>query len=133
MERNHWIFCNSILGATKLWQLILPKLQETISAKCDMSEPVDLGDSRIVRNLGLVDKGFGTSSSKRSQPRKRKVCRVGRWSLPPDAVLKINIDGSSRGNPGLVGVGGIGRDAYGNVIFILSIHKGVQSNNVMEA
>ena len=30
-------------------------------------------------------------------------------------------------------MGGIGRDMDGNVIFIFSIHKGVHSNNVMEA
>ena len=58
---------------------------------------------------------------------------MGRWRPPPDAILKINTDGSSRGNPGQAGVGGIGRDMDGNVIFIFSIHKGVHSNNVMEA
>ena len=49
-----------------------------MSTKCDMTEPVDPGDFSIVRNLGLVDKGFASISSKRSQPLKRKVCRVGR-------------------------------------------------------
>ena len=58
---------------------------------------------------------------------------MGRWRPPPDAVLKINIDGSSRGNLGQASVGGIGRDTDGNVIFIFSIHKGFHSNNVMEA
>ena len=48
-------------------------------------------------------------------------------------ILKINTDGSSRGNPGQAGVGGVGRDTNGNVIFMFSIHKGVHSNNVMEA
>ena len=98
-----------------------------------MTQPVDPGDFSIVRNLGLVDKGFASISSKRSQPLRRKVCRVGRWQPPPDAILKINIDGSSHGNPGKAGVGGIVRDMDDNVIFIFSIHKGVHSNNVMEA
>ena len=48
-------------------------------------------------------------------------------------ILKINTGGSSRGNPGQVGVRGVGRDTDGNVIFMFSIHKGVHSNNVMEA
>ena len=30
-------------------------------------------------------------------------------------------------------MGGVGRDTNGNVIFMFSIHKGVHSNNVMEA
>ena len=88
-----------------------------------MTEPVDPGDFSIVQNLGLVDKGFVSLCSKRSQPLKRKVSREGRWRPPPDAILKINTDGSSRGNPGQAGVGGIGRDMDGNVIFIFSIHK----------
>ena len=100
LERNHRIFCNSSLGVTKIWQLILSRLHETISAKCDMTEPVDLGDFSIVQNLGLVDKGFLSISSKRSQPLKRKVCRVGRWRPPLVEILKINTDGSSRGNLG---------------------------------
>ena len=86
-----------------------------------MTEPVDPGDFSIVQNLGLVDKGFVCISSKRSPPLKRKVCRVGRWRPPPDVILKINTNGSSRGNPGQVGVGGIGRDMDGNVIFIFSV------------
>ena len=48
-------------------------------------------------------------------------------------ILKINTDGSSHGNPGQDGVGGVGIDTNGNVIFMFSIHKGVHSNNVMEA
>lgn len=98
-----------------------------------MTEPVDPGDYNIVRNLGLVDKGSGSTSTKHSHPLKRKVCRVGRWRPPPMDILKINSDGSSRGNPGQAGVGGIGRDFDGNVIFMFSIYKGVHSNNVMEA
>ena len=54
----------------------------------------------IVRNLGLVDKGFASISSNISQPLKRKVSRVGRWRPPLDVILKIKIDGSSRENPG---------------------------------
>ena len=52
---------------------------------------------------------------------------------PTGEILKINTDGSSRGNPGQAGVGGVGRDTNGNVIFMFSIDKGVHSNNVMEA
>ena len=133
LERNRRIFCNSSLGVTKIWQLILSRLRETIYAKCDMNETVDPGDFNIVKNLGLVDKGLGSISRKRSQPLRRKVCRVGRWRPPPGDILKINTDGSSRGNPGQAGVGGVGRDTNGNVIFMFSIHKGVHSNNVMEA
>lgn len=51
---------------------------------------------------------------------------------PPDGFLKINTEESTRGNPGVVGIGGVGRDSRGNVRFLFSIHMGVQSNNQME-
>ena len=44
---------------------------------------------------------------------KHKIQRVGKWLPPPIGFLKINTDGSSRGNPGSVGIGGIGRDSSG--------------------
>ena len=46
--------------------------------------------------------------------------------------MKINTDGSSRGNPGPAGIGGIGRDAMGSVIFIFSIYEGTQTINLVE-
>lgn len=62
-----------------------------------------------------------------------KVNREGRWSPPPQGVLKINTDGSSRGNPGHAGIGGVGQDSSGNVQFLLSVYKGLYTNNLMEA
>ncbi|XP_059066372.1 uncharacterized protein LOC131857689 [Cryptomeria japonica] len=62
-----------------------------------------------------------------------KVNREGRWSPPPLGVLKINSDGSSRGNPGHAGIGGVGRDSSGDVQFIFSEYKGLHTNNLMEA
>ena len=96
-----------------------------------MIETMDPSEFNIVKNLGLVENGLGSISRKRSQPLRRKVCRVGRWRPPLGDILKINTDGSSRGNPGQASVGGVGRDTNGNVIFMFSIHKGVHSNNVM--
>lgn len=50
----------------------------------------------------------------------------------PQGILKINTNGSSRGNPGQAVIGGIGRDAMGLVIFIFSIYDGVQTINLGE-
>ena len=47
--------------------------------------------------------------------------------------MKINTDGSSRGNPGHAGIGGIGRDNAGGMVFLFSTYKGQYSNNLMEA
>ena len=48
-------------------------------------------------------------------------------------ILKINTDGSSRGNPSHAGIGAIGRGSDGGLIFLLSSYKGQHSNNMMEA
>ena len=47
--------------------------------------------------------------------------------------MNINTDGSSRGNPGHAGIGGIGRDNEGGTVFLFSTYKGQYSNNLMEA
>ena len=51
----------------------------------------------------------------------------------PQGILKINTDGSSKGNPTPAGIGGVGRDSKGDVQFVVSIYKGHHTNNLMEA
>ena len=63
---------------------------------------------------------------------KHKIQRMGKWLPPPAGFLKINTDGSSSGNPGSAGIGGIGRDSSGSVVFIFLANKGVQTINRME-
>ena len=52
---------------------------------------------------------------------------------PPTRALKINTDGSSCGNHGHAGIGGIGRDNEGGMVFLFSTYKGQYSNTLMEA
>ena len=49
--------------------------------------------------------------------RKGQVNQDGHWTPPPCGVLKINTDGSSRGNLGPVGIGGVVRCSSGDVKF----------------
>ena len=44
----------------------------------------------------------------------RKILKQVRWDKPCCGWLKLNTDGSSMGNPGLAGGGGLLRDANGN-------------------
>jgi ribonuclease HI len=69
---------------------------------------------------------------RRGRNAKKKVQRRGSWMPPPKDILKINTDGSSRGNPGPVGIGGVGRDCLGEVVFFFSCYKGWQANNFVE-
>lgn len=57
---------------------------------------------------------------------------MGRWLPPLEIFLKINTNGSSRGNPRHAKIGGVGRDCLGKVVFLFSIYKGQQANNFME-
>lgn len=43
-----------------------------------------------------------------------------RWSPPILGVLKLNVDGSARGNLGLTGIGGIIRDSSGSSLLSFS-------------
>jgi len=52
--------------------------------------------------------------------------------VPPlQDILKINTDGSSKGNSGLAGVSGVGRDSKVDIQFVFSIYKGLQTKNLM--
>ncbi|XP_042484669.1 uncharacterized protein LOC122064950 [Macadamia integrifolia] len=48
------------------------------------------------------------------------------WCKPPDQWIKINVDGSSLGNPGRTRVGGIVRDKNGQVCKAFSTFLGVK-------
>ncbi|XP_042483480.1 uncharacterized protein LOC122063840, partial [Macadamia integrifolia] len=54
------------------------------------------------------------------------------WCKPPLAWSKINIDGSSMGNPGRAGGGGVIRDSNGKVIFSFKHFFGISTNYYAE-
>ncbi|XLS95417.1 hypothetical protein HN51_071425 [Arachis hypogaea] len=47
-----------------------------------------------------------------------------RWVPPSEGAIKLNVDGSSRGNPGRAGCGGLLRDQDGNCITGFVSHIG---------
>ena len=63
----------------------------------------------------------------------QKITRVEKWIVPSQGILKINMDGSSKGNPSPIGTSGVGRDSKRDIQFVFSIYKGLQNNNLMEA
>ncbi|XP_057868067.2 uncharacterized protein LOC131075253 [Cryptomeria japonica] len=132
LERNRRIFQDLQLMAPHLWRKILHSLGETIVAKCDMTMRVDPRDVDCCNRLHLPPPQRQLMRNRCRHPTP-KVNREGRWSPPPLGVLKINSDGSSRGNPGHAGIGGVGRDSSGDVQFIFSEYKGLHTNNLMEA
>jgi len=107
-------------------------IQEIVEAKCAVELPLGKRDTELVERLGILVSSLVLMRTKRRSHQKHKIDRVGNWHLPPYGILKINTDGSSRGNPGPAGIGGIGRDAMGSVIFIFSIYEGNQTINLVE-
>ena len=52
------------------------------------------------------------------------------WQPPPHGFLKINIDGASKGNPGMDGFGSAIRDEQGHIKDIFHSHLGTATNNM---
>ena len=48
------------------------------------------------------------------------------WCSPPCGVLKFNVDGATKGKPGLAGTGGVLGNHKGQVLFMFS--KGLANN-----
>jgi ribonuclease HI len=77
--------------------------------------------SQITTLLHSTKKAFG-GSNKISTP------RLVSWHPPPENVIKINVDGSSIGNPGPSGFGGLLRNTFGGWITGFARSCGFTSN-----
>lgn len=64
---------------------------------------------------------------------KRMAPRWVLWESPPEGFVKLNVDGSSLGNPGPSGAGGVFRDSGGNVLRGFSYFLGSRTNMEAEA
>ncbi|TXG56158.1 hypothetical protein EZV62_017471 [Acer yangbiense] len=78
-------------------------------------------DDRVLRNMEV-----------QILLKKQKKIQVLRWLKPSLGRLKLNLDGSSFGNPGPAGGGGVLRDSSGNFIFGFSKFFGSCSDNEAE-
>jgi len=54
------------------------------------------------------------------------------WNPPLEGFLKYNIDGASKGNPGMEVVGGVLRDENRSIISLFYGHLGKATNNMVE-
>ncbi|KAF9626240.1 hypothetical protein IFM89_031367 [Coptis chinensis] len=70
-----------------------------------------------------------------AEPKLRKAPQIKecKWLLPKiDQVIKVNVDGSSMGNPGSVGWGATYRDHNGEYLLVSCKGLGVETNYVAE-
>lgn len=61
---------------------------------------------------------------------KKSMCR---WSFPLNDWLKANFDCVAKGNPGLVGCGGVIRNGAGFCTRVVAYTLGIQTNHLAEA
>ena len=100
-------------------------VHETMEAKSEIIFPLEKGDAEIVNWFGMHGISLASACIRKGRHVKHKIQRVGKWLPPPIGFLKINTDGSSRGIPGLAGIGGIRRDSSRSVVFIFLANKGM--------
>ena len=61
---------------------------------------------------------------------KLKYPRIIKWNALPKPLIKLNTNGSSSGNPSLVGVGRLLRNSSRDWISSFSLHTVITSNNI---
>ena len=108
------------LEIRQLWGKIVNSLQETLLAKCDIDRGLDPINASIFSHLSFPLRGCTplvphTHSGNSTKHHSQRVNHQGHWSPPEAGTLKINTDGSSRGNPGPAGIGGVGRDSSSDI------------------
>lgn len=63
----------------------------------------------------------------------RKPCEISYWLEPPLGWVKLNFDGATKSNPGLVGCGGVIRGSNGTFISEGALPLGSQTNHIIKA
>lgn len=91
--------------------------------------------------MGLRDGNQNVPSIQGNQPINR-LCSTMRkkkedgaiilWNPPPHESLEWNVDGSSRGKPGPVGIGGVFRNERGEVKALFAVLVGIKDSNEVE-
>ena len=74
-----------------------------------------------------IMQSFGVCLKMGAAKKKRKAS----W-LSPLGAFNFNVDGASRGKPGLASIGGVLRNHKGEVLYMFSKHVGIKDSNEME-
>lgn len=129
-ERNRRIFKNKAREPHLIINQILKQLKESVKSilRTKPTNPPLPQEIKILINLDLqainpqgVKKDLRTLNTwERS------------WQPPPQGFFKVNINGSSKGNPGEVGFGGAIRDLEGHIKYIFHGHLEKGNNNIVE-
>jgi hypothetical protein len=129
-ERNRILFRNEIHPISKIENYIKTQIRETmqsINFTCQKT-PKSPQDLTIMHWLQLKYWSLIVPT-----PHALYILSdVKNWTLPQTGFLKLNFDGTSKGNPGKVGAGGVIKDSGRKIIFLYSTSIGNTTNNAME-
>ncbi|KAF9623841.1 hypothetical protein IFM89_005426 [Coptis chinensis] len=111
-------WCLSIMNAV-IWNIWLARNKSRFEDATVSPIHYMMQAKKLVENMWREDNGEVMSAASSMEKCMRWVSL--RWIPPPVGVLKLNIDGSSRGNPGAAGAGCVLRDWEGRFIFGLAV------------
>eukprot|EP00253_Pinus_taeda_P003217 PITA_03217 len=126
-EHKNKIFKSRKGSSQNIMAQILRQLKETVGTLIKNppeDQPKDT-DVHILLHLGLqglVPQGKNMNVS-------HIIIDKDFWQPPPQGFMKCNIDGASKGNPGMAGYGGVIRDQKGFIKTIFHSHLGKATNN----
>jgi len=127
-ERNRIIFHSSHLDWKIVWKHIHDNIRETIHLQHwkeeDLSCPPQ--EKCILDNWNI---NFNRHPSRKLQ-RSQTKGGPSYWSPPSLGFIKLNFDGSSKGNPGPAGFRVVLRNNQGNIMLISASSIGHNSNNM---
>jgi hypothetical protein len=113
-EWNRHIFRNEIIPKERIKEAIVSQIRETMQIHTDNMDKAQLTeqDSRILDIFHLNEWCNNIPIGRNPQ------LKIGsrNWTPPPSGFLKLNFDRGSKGNPGVVGTGGVIKDSGGNII-----------------
>eukprot|EP00253_Pinus_taeda_P012787 PITA_12787 len=129
-ERNRRIFTEENRNIECAKDSILINIRQLVQAK----GKVDPNDKPTGKDLCILKKFQleAISSYPSRENRAHTSSQLHSWQLPPEACLKLNFDGASRGNPGIAGIGGAIRNHKGDIIHIFCRSLGECTNNEAE-
>ncbi|XP_042969076.1 uncharacterized protein LOC122301760 [Carya illinoinensis] len=108
------------VAVSSLWSSIKAAVA-WVGVRLRASRKMNDGDEKVLNFFSIPLK-----------PVKRKEIHFVRWVKPAVGWFKLNVDGSSLGNPGRMGAGGTIRDEKGNLTWAFAKDLGHGSNNEAE-
>eukprot|EP00253_Pinus_taeda_P008502 PITA_08502 len=131
-ERNSRIFKGKATGPEEIWKRTLKQIKETILAEnwADKDWKTTDAETEILKKINVEQGMIYQQVSKQNRQLANQSRSV--FRKPPEGFIKLNCDGTAKGDPGPAGFGGIFRNEDGATEWIYAEHGGTMTNNEAE-